>query len=153
MFLATFASLGQVANNTVATPEQNRTGSRSKTGFLRFETEVDGIERIACDSWSSVAPAINRSPHTWPNLLRLLCQALELDTLGSDGKCRPKKSGGMTTHNAGHAPCNVMGAAFGVLCHAAQNPGIWGNATGRLTTSGVVIIKRQNYDDSGPEIR
>jgi type II secretory pathway predicted ATPase ExeA len=34
-----------------------------------------------------ITPVINRSLHTWPNLLRLLCQALGLDTLGSDAKC------------------------------------------------------------------
>jgi type II secretory pathway predicted ATPase ExeA len=34
-----------------------------------------------------ITPVINRSLHTWPNLLRLLCQALELDTNGSDNKC------------------------------------------------------------------
>lgn len=34
-----------------------------------------------------ITPVINRSLHTWPNLLRLLCQALELDTNGSDHKC------------------------------------------------------------------
>ena len=34
-----------------------------------------------------ITPVINRSLHTWSNLLRLLCQALQLDTLGSDAKC------------------------------------------------------------------
>ena len=34
-----------------------------------------------------ITPVINRSLHTWSNLLRLLCQALQLDTLGSDTKC------------------------------------------------------------------
>ena len=34
-----------------------------------------------------ITPVINRSLHTWSNLLRLLCQALQLDTLGSDARC------------------------------------------------------------------
>jgi MSHA biogenesis protein MshM len=37
-----------------------------------------------------ITPVINRSLHTWPNLLRLLCQALQLDTIGSDGKCESR---------------------------------------------------------------
>ena len=32
--------------NFVSETEQNRTGRRSKTGFLRVEIEVDGIERV-----------------------------------------------------------------------------------------------------------
>jgi type II secretory pathway predicted ATPase ExeA len=34
-----------------------------------------------------ITPVINRSLHTWPSLLRLLCQALQLDIAGSDAKC------------------------------------------------------------------
>jgi type II secretory pathway predicted ATPase ExeA len=34
-----------------------------------------------------ITPVINRSLHTWSNLLRLLCQALQIDTAGSDAKC------------------------------------------------------------------
>ena len=34
---------------------QNRTGRRFKTGFLRVEIEVDGIERVKNDTWSSSA--------------------------------------------------------------------------------------------------
>jgi type II secretory pathway predicted ATPase ExeA len=34
-----------------------------------------------------ITPVINRSLHTWPNLLRLLCQVLELDTSGNDTRC------------------------------------------------------------------
>jgi MSHA biogenesis protein MshM len=37
-----------------------------------------------------ITPVINRSLHTWPNLLRLLCQALELETDGSDHKCEAR---------------------------------------------------------------
>lgn len=37
-----------------------------------------------------ITPVINRSLHTWHNLLRLLCQALELDTDGSDHKCEAR---------------------------------------------------------------
>jgi MSHA biogenesis protein MshM len=37
-----------------------------------------------------ITPVINRSLHTWHNLLRLLCQALELDTQGSDHKCEAR---------------------------------------------------------------
>lgn len=34
-----------------------------------------------------ITPVINRSLHTWPSLLRLLCQALLIDTAGNDAKC------------------------------------------------------------------
>lgn len=37
-----------------------------------------------------ITPVINRSLHTWPNLLRLLCQALQIDTLGNDAKCETR---------------------------------------------------------------
>ena len=45
---------------------------------------------IRYDPKQWITPVINRSLHTWPNLVRLLCQALELDTLGSDGKCESR---------------------------------------------------------------
>ena len=41
--------------NFVSETEQNRTERRSKTGFLRVEIEVDGIERVKNDTWSSSA--------------------------------------------------------------------------------------------------
>ncbi len=34
-----------------------------------------------------ITPVINRSLHTWHNMLRLLCHAFELETEGSDHKC------------------------------------------------------------------
>lgn len=34
-----------------------------------------------------ITPVINRSLHSWHNILRLLCQALDLETQGSDHKC------------------------------------------------------------------
>ena len=37
-----------------------------------------------------ITPVINRSLHTWPNLLRLLCQALQVDPLGNDAKCETR---------------------------------------------------------------
>ena len=37
-----------------------------------------------------ITPVINRSLHTWPNLLRLLCHALQLDSNGSDSKCEAR---------------------------------------------------------------
>jgi len=37
-----------------------------------------------------ITPVINRSLHTWHNLLRLLCQALDLVTDGSDHKCEAR---------------------------------------------------------------
>jgi len=37
-----------------------------------------------------ITPVINRSLHTWPNLLRLLCQALQLETAGGDAKCETR---------------------------------------------------------------
>ena len=37
-----------------------------------------------------ITPVINRSLHTWPNLLRLLCQAMEIDSLGNDSKCETR---------------------------------------------------------------
>ena len=45
-------------------------------------------------------PVINRSLHTWPNLLRLLCQALQLDTLGSDTKCETRLINEARAYNA-----------------------------------------------------
>ena len=37
-----------------------------------------------------ITPVINRSLHTWPSLLRLLCQALQLPSDGSDAKCEAR---------------------------------------------------------------
>lgn len=37
-----------------------------------------------------ITPVINRSLHSWHNLLRLLCQALELPADGSDHKCEAR---------------------------------------------------------------
>ena len=42
---------------------------------------------IRYDPKQWITPVINRSLHTWPNLLRLLCQVLELDTSGNDTRC------------------------------------------------------------------
>lgn len=47
-----------------------------------------------------ITPVINRSLHTWPNLLRLLCQALQLDTLGSDTKCESRLINEARAYNA-----------------------------------------------------
>lgn len=37
-----------------------------------------------------ITPVINRSLHTWHNLLRLLCRAMEVDPNGSDQKCEAR---------------------------------------------------------------
>jgi MSHA biogenesis protein MshM len=37
-----------------------------------------------------ITPVINRSLHTWPNLLRLFCQAFQIDTIGNDAKCETR---------------------------------------------------------------
>lgn len=37
-----------------------------------------------------ITPVINRSLHTWPSLLRLLCQALQIDISGNDAKCETR---------------------------------------------------------------
>ena len=37
-----------------------------------------------------ITPVINRSLHTWPNLLRLLCHAMQLETTGNDHKCEAR---------------------------------------------------------------
>jgi len=37
-----------------------------------------------------ITPVINRSLHTWHNLLRLLCTALHLETDGNDHKCEAR---------------------------------------------------------------
>jgi MSHA biogenesis protein MshM len=37
-----------------------------------------------------ITPVINRSLHTWHNMLRLLCGAFELETDGSDHKCEAR---------------------------------------------------------------
>jgi type II secretory pathway predicted ATPase ExeA len=42
---------------------------------------------IRYDPKQWITPVINRSLHSWPNLLRLLCQVLELDTSGNDTRC------------------------------------------------------------------
>lgn len=47
-----------------------------------------------------ITPVINRSLHSWHNLLRLLCQALELDTSGSDHKCEARLIAEARTLNA-----------------------------------------------------
>lgn len=47
-----------------------------------------------------ITPVINRSLHTWPNLLRLLCQAMEIDSLGSDTKCETRLINEARAYNA-----------------------------------------------------
>jgi type II secretory pathway predicted ATPase ExeA len=47
-----------------------------------------------------ITPVINRSLHTWPSLLRLLCQALQLDTNGNDAKCETRLITEARTQNA-----------------------------------------------------
>ena len=37
-----------------------------------------------------ITPVINRSLHTWHNMLRLLCQAFELESGGNDHKCEER---------------------------------------------------------------
>jgi len=37
-----------------------------------------------------ITPVINRSLHTWHNMLRLLCAAFELETAGNDHKCEAR---------------------------------------------------------------
>ncbi|NOZ72535.1 MAG: AAA family ATPase [Chloroflexi bacterium] len=37
-----------------------------------------------------ITPVINRSLHSWHNMLRLLCQAFELETDGKDHKCEDR---------------------------------------------------------------
>lgn len=37
-----------------------------------------------------ITPVINRSLHTWPSLLRLLCQAMQVDIIGNDHKCETR---------------------------------------------------------------
>jgi MSHA biogenesis protein MshM len=37
-----------------------------------------------------ITPVINRSLHTWHNLLRLLCHAMQIDADGSDHKCEAR---------------------------------------------------------------
>ena len=55
-------SICQLPRKAMSGPEQNRTetvqnrtGRRSKTGFLLLGIEVDGIERVRDDTWSSSA--------------------------------------------------------------------------------------------------
>jgi hypothetical protein len=47
-----------------------------------------------------ITPVINRSLHTWPNLLRLLCQAMEIDLIGNDSKCETRLINEARTYNA-----------------------------------------------------
>ena len=37
-----------------------------------------------------ITPVINRSLHTWPNLLRLFCLAFQIDSVGNDAKCETR---------------------------------------------------------------
>ena len=45
---------------------------------------------VTAESKRGVTPVINRSLHTWHNMLRLLCQAFKLETDGSDHKCEAR---------------------------------------------------------------
>jgi MSHA biogenesis protein MshM len=42
------------------------------------------------DTKQWITPVINRSLHTWHNLLRLLCRAMEVDADGTDHKCEAR---------------------------------------------------------------
>ena len=42
------------------------------------------------DTKTWITPVINRSLHTWRNILRLLCQAFDLDSDGADHKCEAR---------------------------------------------------------------
>lgn len=42
------------------------------------------------DTRNSITPVINRSLHSWHNILRLLCQAFELETKGNDHACEAR---------------------------------------------------------------
>jgi type II secretory pathway predicted ATPase ExeA len=55
---------------------------------------------IRYDPAQWITPVINRSLHTWPNLLRLLCQAMEVDSLGSDTKCEARLINEARAYNA-----------------------------------------------------
>jgi type II secretory pathway predicted ATPase ExeA len=37
-----------------------------------------------------ITPIINRALHTWPSLLRLLCQAMQVDINGNDHRCETR---------------------------------------------------------------
>jgi len=37
-----------------------------------------------------ITPVVNRSLHTWHNILRLLCQAFDLETRGNDHRCEQR---------------------------------------------------------------
>lgn len=47
-----------------------------------------------------ITPVINRSLHTWPSLLRLLCQALQLEINGNDAKCENRLIAEARSQNA-----------------------------------------------------
>ena len=47
-----------------------------------------------------ITPVINRSMHTWHNLLRLLCQAMQVDSDGTDHKCEARLINEARTLNA-----------------------------------------------------
>jgi MSHA biogenesis protein MshM len=55
---------------------------------------------IRYDPKQWITPVINRSLHTWPNLLRLLCQVLELDTSGNDTRCENRLIADARAQNA-----------------------------------------------------
>jgi type II secretory pathway predicted ATPase ExeA len=45
---------------------------------------------VSHDTKRWITPVINRSLHTWRNILRLLCQAFELESHGSDHRCEAR---------------------------------------------------------------
>lgn len=47
-----------------------------------------------------ITPVINRSLHTWPSLLRLLCQALQLEINGNDARCENRLIAEARSQNA-----------------------------------------------------
>lgn len=55
------------------------------TGKTVLKTHI-----VAHDPKSWITPVINRSLHSWHNILRLLCQAFELEADGSDHKCEAR---------------------------------------------------------------
>ncbi len=45
---------------------------------------------VDADPKNQITPVVNRSLHTWHNMLRLLCGAFELETDGSDHRCEAR---------------------------------------------------------------
>jgi hypothetical protein len=87
-------------------PIKNRHSSAPRSNYARLDamlaTEIHGAHA-----------AVGEGTQQFLALGGRITQAAVAASADDGGvEWGPIKPGGMTTHNAGHVPCNVMGAAF-----------------------------------------